>query len=392
MDKNNLAGRTIDRPGVMDSIHKPKTKIINKKRRAILKLFGKINKLPVVGSLFARTTRQFVGPSLHAVKVEVNSYCNQKCRTCYTPEEKSLDLGRDVISIIAQDIAGYSINAEIIGGEPLMREDIGEIIREFKEVGKSPRVSMYTNGVLATSAKTRYLKDCGLDAVVVTLHSHDAKLHDAITQEPGSFEKSIAGIQAFQDAQVKVYVAVTVHKENFFNIKKTFDFIENSLNAKAIFTKYIPRGKEDHFTLTYKEWREFRHWLIHEKKSEHMKEVENFFSLTGSCPSGNYILAVKASGIVQPCPFATGVTLGTMPDNNLWEIYETRFKNEKFASMKKVPRKCAPCVLKHLCGGGCRSASYGVFDGTCGLDPLCGGPYKEFPQDKDVMDVLPIHY
>lgn len=392
MDKKNRSGRTIDRPGLLDKFHKPKTKILNKQRRAILKLFGNINRLPYVGSLFARTTRQIVGPSLHAVKIEVNSYCNQNCRTCYTPGEESLTLPLEAIEKIAQDMSGYSINAEIIGGEPLMRDDIGEVVRTLKKVGKSPRVSLYTNGTLATNAKAAYLKECGLDAVVVTLHSHDPESHDALTQEQGSFEQTIRGIEAFQTARVKVYVAVTVHKENFFQIKDTFDFIEENLGAKAIFTKYIPHGEDDHFTLSFKEWRNFRHWLTHEKKSNHMKEVENFFSLTGSCPSGNYILAVKASGVVQPCPFATGVMLGSIHENSLWEIYENRFQNEQFAQMKKVPRKCAPCVLKHLCGGGCRSASYGVFDGTCGLDPLCGGPFTEFPKDKNVMDVLPIHF
>lgn len=392
MPKKDLAGRTIDRPGVMDKVHRPKTKLLNKQRRKILSLFGKINKLPVVGSLFARFTRQFIGPSLHAIKVEVNSYCNQECRTCYTPGEKSIDMDRAIIASIAKDMAGYSINAEIIGGEPLMRDDIGDIVREFKEIGKSPRVSMYTNGTLATTAKAKYLKACGLDAVVVTLHSHDEELHDSITKDPGSFKKTVEGIEAFQAAGVKTYVAVVVHKENYHLIQSTFDFIEDKLHASAIFTKYIPNSEDSHFTLSSKEWRSFRHWLIHEKKSEHMKEVENFFSLTGSCPSGNYVVAVKASGIVQPCPFATGVTLGTMPEQGIWEIYENRFKNEKFANMKKVPRKCVPCVLKHLCGGGCRSASYGVFDGTCGIDPLCGGPFKEYPKNLDVMDVLPIHY
>lgn len=391
MNKKKLSGRTVDRPAVLDKVQKQKMKIVNKPRRKILRFFGVINRVPLVGSLFARFTRQVVGPSLHAVKIEVNGYCNQQCRTCYNSNESG-DMDSKIINSIANDIAGYNINTEIIGGEPLMRDDIVDIVKEMKSIGKSPKVSLYTNGILATKELVSKLKTAGLDAATVTLHSHDESLHDSITQDPGSFNKTIKGINEFQEAGIKVYVATVVHKENINSIYKTYDFIENDLKASAIFTKYIPNSDDSPFTLTSKEWRTFKHWLKNGKKADHMKEVEDFFSLTGSCPSGNYIVAVKVDGTVQPCPFATGITLGTIPNQSILEIYKNRFSVESFANLKKIPNKCEPCVLKHLCGGGCRSASYGVFDGTCGIDPLCGGPYLEYPKDEDVMNLLPIHY
>lgn len=390
-EKNKLAGRTVDRPALLDKVHKQKTRVVNKSRKEILKAFGKINKIPAAGEVFARITRQVVGPSLHAVKIEVNGYCNQKCRTCYNSNEAG-DMDRAIIRSIAEDIAGCSINTEIIGGEPLMRDDIAEIVHEMKTIGESPRVSLYTNGVLANEEMVTKLKDAGLDAATVTLHSHIEELHDSITQIPGSYQQTLLGIKEFQKAGIKVYVATVVHKENLDSIQKTCDFIEDELCASAVFTKYIPNGAEDPFMLTSREWRGFKHWLKQSKKADHVKEVEDFFSLTGSCPSGNYVVAVKVDGIVQPCPFATGITLGTIPESSLSEIYEKRFDIDAFVNLKKIPNKCEPCVLKHLCGGGCRSASYGVFDGLCGIDPLCGGPYLEQPKDEDVMDLLPIHY
>ena len=391
MDNKGLYGRTIDRPSTLDRFHKLKTRILNPSRRKMVRLLAGVNRMPLLGGAVARFTRQVIGPSLHAIKLEVNAYCNQRCRTCYI-EKKKIDLPRDVIAAIARDIAGYNINIEIIGGEPLMRDDIVDIVRDTKVLGRSPRVSLYTNGTLATPALCEKLKAAGLDAALVTLHSHVPERHDSLTREAGSWDKTIAGISAFKAAGIKVYVATVAHRENVADIKETGRFVEQDLGASFILTKYIPDSANSPFTLTSKEWREVRRWLIREQKVAHMKEVESFFSLTGSCPSGNYIIAVKADGTVQPCPFATGFTLGTVPAQSIWEIYENRFKLEKFRQLKQIPNQCDPCVLKHLCGGGCRSASYGVFDGICGKDPLCGGPFTEFPKDEEVLEALPIHY
>jgi radical SAM protein with 4Fe4S-binding SPASM domain len=389
--ESNIAGRPIDRPGALDCFSKIKTRIINPPRRKMLRMLAGVNRVPLLGGVVARVTRQFVGPTLHALKLEVNSYCNQQCRICYLSKGRT-DLPRDVIATIARDLAGYSVNIEIIGGEPLLRDDIAGIVHDAKFLAKSPRVSLYTNGTLATPALCADLKKNGLDAALVTLHSHNAQLHDSITGEKGSWEKSVAGIRAFKAAGIKVYVATVVHRENFATIKETGAFVEKELGGSFIVTKYIPDSPDSPYTLTSKEWREVRRWLIKEQKAAHMREVESFFTLTGSCPSGNYIMAVKADGTVQPCPFATGFTLGKVPEQRIWEIYEKRFTVEKFQQLKKIPNQCDPCVLKHLCGGGCRSASYGVFDGICGKDPLCGGPFTEYPKDEEVMEALPIHF
>ncbi len=391
MDKKSKKSVGTTQPALLDRVARKKTGIVNRSRKGILIFYKNIGRVPVLGAVFSKAARKVVGGSLHTVKIEVNSHCNQKCRTCYV-SDREMDLSREVIHSIAKEIRGYKINLDIIGGEPLLRTDLEEIVSDVKQEGKSPRVSVYTNGLLATNERCLSLKQAGLDVAIVTLHSHLPEVHDSISQNPGSWEKGIAGIRAFQDAGVKVYVATVVHRENIGTIKETLDFIEKDLSASAVFTKYIPDSADSPFTLTTKEWREFRRWLIYDKKVDHMKEVESFFSLTGSCPSGNYMVAVKSDGTVQPCPFAVGFALGKMPESSLWDIYENRFNLETFQTLKKIPNQCEKCVLNHLCGGGCRSASYGVFDGLCGKDPLCGGPYTEWPKDEPVMDALPIHF
>jgi len=391
MAKGDLFGRTIDREGKIDFLLRAKTKIVNKRKRAIIRFFGKINHSPIVGPLFARITRQVVGPALNSVKVEVNDYCNQSCKTCYMPKSES-DISMEIIDSIVSDIRGHNIGFEIIGGEPLMRDDIFDIVHKAKHDGRCPKVSLYTNGTLATPEICRRLKESGLDAALVTLHSHLPEVHDSIAQNEGSWDSAIAGIGEFKAAGIKVYTATVVQKDNVEEIKETCNFVEEELKASAIFTKFIPEGPDSPYAITPKKWREVRSWLIHEQKRDHMKDVESFFSLTGSCPSGNYIVAVKADGTVQPCPFATGFTLGKMPEQGLWEIYENRFQIEKFLELKRIPNQCESCVLKHLCGGGCRSASFGVYDGLCGKDPNCGGPFSKVPDDEDIMDTLPIHF
>ncbi|MBT3397717.1 radical SAM protein [archaeon] len=72
------------------------------------------------------------------------SRCNQNCKYCYdvkNPCEISLDEIKKIISYISQNGTKSVI---ISGGEPLLREDIGEIMAEIKSKGLN--VFLDTNG------------------------------------------------------------------------------------------------------------------------------------------------------------------------------------------------------------------------------------------------------
>jgi cyclic pyranopterin phosphate synthase len=83
------------------------------------------------------------------------------------------------------------------GGEPLLRPDICEIIREVRKTNGIEKICVTTNGLLL-GAKAAALKNAGLDAVNISLDSLDAKRFEKITGS-GKFYEVIEGIYAALD-------------------------------------------------------------------------------------------------------------------------------------------------------------------------------------------------
>jgi MoaA/NifB/PqqE/SkfB family radical SAM enzyme len=83
----------------------------------------------------------------------------------------------------------------LTGAEITLRKDIPDIARRARENGFT-HVRLQTHGMrLADLEYCRELVDAGVDEYFVSITAPDAEKHDAITGVPGSFEKSMRGLQ-----------------------------------------------------------------------------------------------------------------------------------------------------------------------------------------------------
>ena len=103
---------------------------------------------------------------------EVTNRCNLRCRMCSVwrranPAEE-LDLAK--VERLAQRLEELGVVVvSISGGEPLMREDLPEVVRIFKRRGIITR--LLTNAVGADETIVKALVDAGLDSVSISLNT-----------------------------------------------------------------------------------------------------------------------------------------------------------------------------------------------------------------------------
>jgi len=105
---------------------------------------------------------------------------------------------------------------KITGGEPLVRPDAPEIVREIREAGGI--VSMVTNGSLLDKYAER-LVISGLEHLNVSLHSLDPDKFYRITR--GRLENVLKGIEEALQYGLKIkidYVVLTWNKDEYLNI------------------------------------------------------------------------------------------------------------------------------------------------------------------------------
>ncbi len=108
---------------------------------------------------------------------------------------------------------GYS-KIGLLGGEVTLRDDLDRLIRIARKCGfKSVRI--LTNGIrLGDKDYAERLVHSGLNVVHLSIHGHNAALHDRLVRVPGAFNKVARAIDHLREMNAHVGVKILVNKVN----------------------------------------------------------------------------------------------------------------------------------------------------------------------------------
>lgn len=142
------------------------------------------------------------GRPVNSMRIQLNAICNFHCIFCHMEgTERSMQyMTPEQIENVVAVAASHGVNKiKFTGGEPLLREDILEIVRRTRK-HITGNISLTTNGVeLPKLAKG--LKEAGLDRVNISMHAIDEYNFHFITDTKKNFLPIVKqGIQAASDA------------------------------------------------------------------------------------------------------------------------------------------------------------------------------------------------
>jgi len=100
----------------------------------------------------------------------------------------------------------------ISGGEPLLRRDCFENLEYAR--GMYLNVKLKTNAVMIGPKEAARIKKLGIEQVQISLYSHRAEVHDAITKLPGSWRRTIVAVGRLKANYVKVSLTNVLMKHN----------------------------------------------------------------------------------------------------------------------------------------------------------------------------------
>ena len=151
------------------------------------------------------------GRAIRYLRISVTDRCDLRCRYCmaeqmtFLPRAKLLSL--DEIAIIAERFIARGVTKiRLSGGEPLVRRDVGDLVRRLgRHVGHGlDELTMTTNATrLETHAAT--LVDAGIRRINVSLDSRDPDTFRYITRH-GDVRQVLAGIAAAGAAGLAVKI------------------------------------------------------------------------------------------------------------------------------------------------------------------------------------------
>jgi len=155
---------------------------------------------PSLSPMFANKNATFIMSGLqnralpHLMDIAVTGACNCNCEHCSftTKRSKKVELKKEEIIKAIKDSIDLGISAlNLVGGEPLMREDLHHIISSIDK--NLAVISIFTNGWFLKE-KARELKKAGLMAVKVSIDSPYPEVHDKLRKKSGLFNRAIGGL------------------------------------------------------------------------------------------------------------------------------------------------------------------------------------------------------
>lgn len=320
--------------------------------------------------------------------------CNLACAHCYidaSSREKGIgELSADESMGVLHQLAKVNPEAVLIltGGEPLLRKDIFDLIREASSIGFWTVLGSH-GGFLDRRIADK-LTDAGLKGVGVSLDSLDPEKHNRFRGIDKSWQNTVAAMDVMREKKLSFLIETTLTKENKSELAGMAAFAQEKGAAALNVFFLVPTGRGADLTdMSPQEYEEAlgemaalqRKYagklLINGKCAPHYRRVvweidhDSSFVRTfkgGGCPAGTYYCRVTPEGNVTPCPYMP-LPVGNVRQKSFEEIWRDSPILRDFREAK-LGGRCGSCEFEELCGG-CRCRAYAVTGDYLAEDPSC---------------------
>jgi MoaA/NifB/PqqE/SkfB family radical SAM enzyme len=216
----------------------------------------------------------------------------------------------------------------LTGGEPLLREDLEDIIAS---IDKRSMPVMFTTGYKLTRKRVKSLKKAGLEIPVISLDHYTAETHDKGRRTEGIFDYALNAIKLFQDEGFYVAVSFVPDKPLVSDRKEIFKVIEffkdigindMRLTSPILSGKLISRPEEKLSDENVRTIFEIQKKCIRTKGypgvfAYDFFESEKYYG----CGAGFNYMFIDSQGNVCPCDF-TMLSFGNILEKPVQEIWE----------------------------------------------------------------------
>lgn len=297
-------------------------------------------------------------------------HCGSDCVRNDSTGDAELD-GESVkreLRSIANSYPPENITFAIIGGEPLVREDIIGVGAYAAEIGFNWGIT--TNGMMLTQAMIKRLKDAKLTTISVSLDGVEAD-HDALRNCKGAHKVVTDAIRRLLSDRFfrKFDVICCVSRINIDRLDEFMDDVIRLGIPAVRFTPVFSRGRASKNSGLILEKHDYLRMLNFIKKQrETRNNVKVYLSEEGYwgpewecvvrdefhyCASGILIGSILHDGKVTGCPSVSRRFIeGNIRESSFVDIWKGRFNRYRQDREKTFSDKCSGCEHWDLCEGG----------------------------------------
>jgi radical SAM protein with 4Fe4S-binding SPASM domain len=295
--------------------------------------------------------------------------CNLSCLHCGAVKEKyTRELTTEQIKSILDQLADLKTDMfAVTGGEPLLRKDLPEVLSHAHRRGLKTGIA--TNGFLVDRAAAEWIKNAQVQSVQVSLDGPE-ETHNRIRGNSQSFERAVRAVELLTRFEVPlISAATTVTTENIHEIDglrrlllrlgvRLWRLAVVMPIGRAQIKNTFPDGDQLAWLLEYVKKNDSRelHIYIGENLTflgDWERQIRNAPAI---CPIGFTACCVGVDGNVRGCPEQPDTVEnreGSLLEVPFREIWQKGFGRYRTREILAKDEKCAGCVSKYDCYGGC---------------------------------------
>jgi len=339
------------------------------------------------------------GPPLWLL-AELTYRCPLHCVFCYNPvdfAQTQQELGTDDwIRVLREGRALGAVQCGLSGGEPLLRDDLEEIVAEAHRLGYY--TNLLTSGVGLTAARAAALKAAGLDHVQLSFQDSTREMNDFLSHTK-TFELKNRVAKIIKDQGWPMVMNVVIHRLNI-------DHIDRIIGMAAEFgAEYIELANTQYYSWAFLNRDQLLPTREQLRRAEAVTDawraklgerMRIFFVAPDyhegqpkKCVNGwgSMFLTVTPDGTALPCHTAKMLPGLAFPNVREHSVREIWFDSEGFNRYRGtgwMKEPCASCDQREVDLGGCRCQAFLIANDPAAADPVC----VKSPQHGKVLEAV----
>ncbi|MDL0440601.1 pyrroloquinoline quinone biosynthesis protein PqqE [Stutzerimonas frequens] len=340
------------------------------------------------GSSFAKPGYE-PGPPLWLL-AELTYRCPLQCPYCSNP----LDFARshdelttaEWIEVFRQAREMGAAQLGFSGGEPLVRQDLAELIAAARGLGYY--TNLITSGIGLTEEKIASFAEAGLDHIQISFQAADEEVNNLLAGSQKAFAHKLEMARAVKKHGYPMVLNFVTHRHNIDNIDQIIrlcieleaDFVELAtcqfygwaeLNRAGLLPSKEQLVRAERIT---NEWRDKLAAENHPCKLIFVTP-DYYEERPKACMNGwgNLFLDITPDGTALPCHSARQlpVEFPNVREHSIEHIWRHSFGFNKFRGYDWMPEPCRSCDEKERDFGGCRCQAFMLTGDAANADPVC---------------------
>jgi len=318
---------------------------------------------------------------------ELTYRCPLQCPYCSNP----VDFARrgdelstaDWMRVLSEARQLGAMQLGFSGGEPLLRHDLEDLIREARRLGYYS--NLITSGVGMDEERVARFKQAGLDHIQVSFQASSEDLNNFLGGT-ASFQHKLDMARAVKAQGYPMVLNIVIHRQNIDQIE---DIIRMTIDLKADFvelasTQYYGWSKLnlDALLPTREQLRAAE--AVAKRYQQQMKDqmkiiyvVPDYYEeRPKACMNGwgSIFLTIAPDGTALPCHAARqlpGLNFPNVRDYSIEDIWSNSPAFKHFRGFEWMQEPCRSCDEKTKDFGGCRCQAYMMTGDANATDPVC---------------------